>query len=407
MTTAAHTIRTIGILGAGQLGLMLSESLSDLGAQVCMLEPNENSPGAARTNFVTMGSFDDEETLRQFFSKCDRVTYEFEHIPTSALRLVLGDPAHRDKLWPSLTVLENSQNRIAEKKALAAAGAPVARWKEIQNHASLVAEKSDWLKQNKAAILKTACGGYDGKGQWQLSTESDWNSTLKNLLLKPSLFPLVLEEKCNLELELSVLVGRHPTLGTFFFPATENIHVGGVLDTTLHPPRIGHDICLRAQQIASQIAEHWDVFGLLCVEFFVVRADQNLSLLVNEVAPRPHNSGHITRRSMSRSQFDILAQILLDLPFVSHQIDPGITWAMWNTLGDLWMNDHAPEHMHWPKEVLLHSAVCEAMLYGKKEARIGRKMGHVIITSPNPEHAQKTIEHLRSSFRTLKRDTQA
>lgn len=407
MTTAARNIRTIGILGAGQLGLMLGESLSDLGAQVCMLEPNENSPGAARTNFVTVGSFDDEETLRQFFSKCDRVTYEFEHIPTSALRLVLGDPAHRDKLWPSLTVLENSQNRIAEKKALAAAGAPVARWKEIQNHASLVAEKSDWLKQNKAAILKTASGGYDGKGQWQLSTESDWNSTLENLREKPSLFPLVLEEKCNLELELSVLVGRHPTLGTFFFPATENIHLGGVLDTTLHPPRIGHDICLRAQQIASHIAEHWDVFGLLCVEFFVVRTDQNLSLLVNEVAPRPHNSGHITRRSMSRSQFDILAQILLDLPFVSHQIAPGITWAMWNTLGDLWMNDHAPEHMHWPEEVLLHSAVCEAMLYGKKEARIGRKMGHVIITSPKPEHAQKTIEHLRSSFRTLKRDTQA
>ena len=93
MTTTAHTIRTIGILGAGQLGLMLSDSLSDLGAQVHMLEPNENSPGAARTNFVTSGSFDDEETLRQFFSKCDRVTYEFEHIPTSALRRVLGDPA--------------------------------------------------------------------------------------------------------------------------------------------------------------------------------------------------------------------------------------------------------------------------------------------------------------------------
>jgi 5-(carboxyamino)imidazole ribonucleotide synthase len=407
MTTAAHTIRTIGILGAGQLGLMLSDSLSDLGAQVCMLEPNENSPGAARTNFVTLGSFDDEETLRQFFSKCDRVTYEFEHIPTSALRRVLGDPAHRDKLWPSLTVLENSQNRIAEKKALAAAGAPVARWKEIQNHASLVAEKSDWLKQGKAAILKTATGGYDGKGQWRLSTETDWNTTLENLLNKPSLFPLVLEERCDLEMEISVLVGRHPTLGTFFFPATENIHIGGVLDTTLHPPRLNYETCFEAQKIASQIAERWDVFGLLCVEFFVVGSGQNASLLVNEVAPRPHNSGHITRRSMSRSQFDILAQILLDLPFVSHQIAPELTWAMWNTLGDLWMGELSPEHIHWPEGLLAHSAVCEAMLYGKKEARTGRKMGHVIITSPKPEQAQKTIEHLRSSFRTLKRGSQA
>ncbi|NBO39470.1 ATP-grasp domain-containing protein, partial [bacterium] len=227
---------------------------------------------------------------------------------------------------------------------------------------------------------------------------ADWANALANLPDSARAFPMVLEEKCELETEISVIVGRHPTLGTFIFPAVENIHVNGILDTTLFPARLPYELCEKARAVAEKIADSWDVFGLLCVEFFVVRRNGEHALLVNEVAPRPHNSGHVTRRSMSRSQFDILAQILLDLPFVSQQVSPDRTWAMWNTLGDLWSSHSAA----WPAELLAHSAVCEAMLYGKPGVRAGRKMGHVILSAPNHAALTKNIDHLRSTFTNKK-----
>ena len=400
MSSVTQRQTIIGILGGGQLGLMLSEALCNLGAHVRILEPSTQSPSSARTPFVTQGKFDDEKVLRDFFSSCDRVTYEFEHIPTQVLRSIVADPVHRNKLWPSLTVLENSQNRISEKKALAAARAPIARWAEINTIDEFLRVKSEWLNEKRECLLKTATGGYDGKGQWTLRTESDWNTTFEFLNNHLSLFPFVIEEKCQLETELSVIVGRHPTLGTYLFPTVENIHINGILDTTFHPPRIDFELSAAAQNIATRIAESWDVFGLLCVEFFVVRKDNTLSLLVNEVAPRPHNSGHITRRSMTRSQFDILAQILLDLPLSSHPVAPELTWCMWNTLGDLWLNHDESRQMSWPAELISHNAVCETFLYGKTEPRVGRKMGHVILNAPSAKAAERTIAHLRSSFKT-------
>jgi 5-(carboxyamino)imidazole ribonucleotide synthase len=399
MTTREHT-GTIGILGAGQLGLMLSESLSNLGARVLMLDPSSDSPAALRTAFTRTASFENEEELTRFFSECDRVTYEFEHIPTGVLKRVLDKTKSHHKLWPSLTVLENAQNRIAEKKALEKAHAPLTPWKEIHNFDHLCSARNEWLEQNKQGILKTVQGGYDGKGQWRLRTGAHWDAVIDALRNTSQIFPLVLEEECSLLTELSVIVARHPTLGTLSLPAVENIHVNGILDTTLHPPRLPFDVCADAQKIAEKVADVWDVFGLLTVEFFAVRHADGIKLLVNEVAPRPHNSGHVTRRSLSRSQFDILAQVLLDLPFRFQHIAPEETWAMWNTLGDLWSTKTA----WWPSEVIGHGSVCEAMLYGKPEVRSGRKMGHIILRAADAAAVEKNIAFFRSTFARYKED---
>lgn len=390
--------KTIGILGAGQLGLMLSQSLADLGGEVKMFDPSHDSCGARRTAFTTVAGFENEDALTDFFAQCDRVTYEFEHIPTQVLQRVLDKTNAHHKLWPSLSVLRNAQNRIAEKEALAKAHAPLTDWFAIHNLEQLHQQKIKWLQSNRAGILKTANGGYDGKGQWRVQTLAEWDEALRVISDRRELFPFVLEEKCQLKLELSVIVGRHPTLGSITLPAVENKHVDGILDTTFFPPRLPFEICEEARRIAERIADVWDVFGLLTVEFFAVDANGSTKLIVNEVAPRPHNSGHITRRSLTRSQFDILAQILLDFPFQYQRVAPEETWAMWNTLGDLWESG-APL---WPSQLIGHGAVCEAMLYGKPSVRKGRKMGHVIVRGANHAAVEKHIEFFRSTFHPKK-----
>ncbi|MEN9811169.1 MAG: hypothetical protein RLZZ488_2736 [Pseudomonadota bacterium] len=386
--------KTIGILGGGQLGLMLSQSLADLGAQVRILDPQPDCPAALRTAFSRTASFADDDALCEFFLACDRVTYEFEHIPIAALRRVLDKTDSHHKLWPSLSVLENSQNRVAEKIALAKADAPVAEWIEICSVEDLRQHKPQWLGRQRAGILKTARGGYDGKGQWRLSSEENWNSAIAELTSREELFPLVLEEKCQLLGELSVIVGRHPEHGVVTLPAVENIHVDGILDVTFYPPRLPAHICVEAKQIAEHVAQQWNVHGLLTVEFFVVENSAGTKLLANEVAPRPHNSGHVSRRSLSRSQFDLLAHILLDQPCQISETQTGVVWAMLNTLGDLWGKGSA----FWPHQLTSHSAVCEAMLYGKPEVRRGRKMGHVILRGNTHSELNKHIQFLRSTF---------
>ncbi|MEY4065351.1 MAG: hypothetical protein RIR26_1559 [Pseudomonadota bacterium] len=401
MTAQARTQhpRRIGIMGGGQLGLMLSHALVALGAEVRIYDPNPESPAARLTPHWKQISFEDPHALREAFAWCDRMTYEFEHIPTTALRQVLNQDSCGHKLWPSVQVLENAQDRIAEKKALALAGAPLAAWREIRTHSDLSAMSHELTLSSQKHILKTARGGYDGKGQWRLCDSASWQSCLEELSSQSQVFPLVLEEECALVMEVSVIVGRHPRLGTFAFPTVENQHVGGILDTTFAPPRLSPELCAEASFLAQSIAAAWDVHGLLTVEFFVVQSASGLKILVNEVAPRPHNSGHITRCSMTRSQFDVLAQLLMDMPFSSAPVAPLQTWCMWNTLGELWteIGLSLPE---WNSTILGSHHLCEALLYGKPEARRGRKMGHVILTASDRPALESVLEGFRSSFHT-------
>ena len=392
-------VQNIGILGGGQLGLMLSDSLSKLGARVHVLDPDPLCPAARHTPYVTHASFLDESALSAFFSKCDRVTYEFEHIPTQALRNILKNDEHRNKLWPSVEILEIAQNRIAEKTALSAIGVPLANWEPVKTLAQLLESKAKWLAQGKAAILKTAKGCYDGKGQWVLKSELDWQALLSSVSQFEPFPDFVLEEKCTLLTELSVIVARHPEYGTVALPAVENIHVNGILDTTLSPPRIETQFMKDAERISEKIAHELNICGIVCVEFFLVSQSGQPTVIVNEIAPRPHNSGHITRCSLTRSQFYALAQILLDLPVATEPIAETVQWAMWNTLGDLWLNPTSENPVFWPKEVVSNAHVCEAMLYGKTQARAGRKMGHVILKHQSPEQVFSTIDTLKNAFK--------
>lgn len=389
----------IGILGGGQLGLMLSQALVALGAEVQIFDPSPDSPAARLTPYWKQIAFDDPQALRDAFASCDRITYEFEHIPTAALHAVTTESGWTDKLWPSLSVLENAQNRVAEKKALTAAGAAVAAWQEITHAEELLAVFKEHSAKPNKFVLKTARGGYDGKGQWRLSDTPSWHACLDELATQPQAFPLVLEEECELDMEVSVIVGRHPKIGAYTFPVVENRHIKGILDTTFSPPQLSNELCTEASAVAQSIATRWDVRGLLTVEFFVVRTPSGKKLLVNEVAPRPHNSGHITRCSMTRSQFDILAQILLDLPFSSAPTAASKSWCMWNTLGDLW-TDAGLTQMGWNDAILGSHHLCEAMLYGKPEARPRRKMGHVILTADDRPTLENAIENFRTSFHT-------
>lgn len=394
-----HThVQSIGILGGGQLGLMLGDALSKLGARVHILDPDHMCPAAVRTPFVTHAKFQDEAALNEFFSKCDRVTYEFEHIPTPALRKVIEKSENKYKLWPSVALLETAQNRIAEKTALKSIDIPLAAWEPVTSFEQFIDCKARWCQRERKAILKTADGGYDGKGQWSLKCTEDWQ-TLEQYLSGLNPFPaFVLEEMCTLLAELSVIVARHPKLGSTALPAVENIHIGGILDTTLYPARTDSRLTAMAEQTAIRIAEQLDVCGMICVEFFLVNKNGQESLVVNEIAPRPHNSGHITRCSLTRSQFDILAQLLLDLPFSTKPIDRETHWAMWNTLGDLWLNsDHSAE-LQWPMQIVSEPSVCEVMLYGKAEPRAGRKMGHIIFKEDTAEQIFETLSQLKSAF---------
>lgn len=391
-------VRSVGILGGGQLGLMLSEALAKLGSQVHILDPDHSCPAAKHTPYVTHAPFLDESALSAFFSKCDRVTYEFEHIPTQALRNILNNDEHRNKLWPSVEILEIAQNRIAEKTALSTIGVPIADWEPVRTLAQLLESKAKWLAHEKTAILKTASGGYDGKGQWVLKTEHDWHALLNSISPLDPFPEFVLEERCTLLTELSVIVARHPEYGAVTLPAVENIHVNGILDTTLSPPRIEAHLMKDAERIAEKTAHELNVCGIVCVEFFLVSQNGQPTIIVNEIAPRPHNSGHITRCSLTRSQFDVLAQLLLDLPVTTEPITASVQWAMWNTLGDLWLNPTSENHVFWPKELVSNAHVCEAMLYGKTQARVGRKMGHVILKHQSPEHVFSIIDALKNTF---------
>lgn len=393
-----NPIQTVGILGAGQLGLMLSDALLKLGAQVRVLDPSSNSPTALRTNLVTQAAFDDRAALEHFFSQCDRVTYEFEHIPTRALRTVLAREEHRDKLWPSVDILEIAQNRIAEKSAIQQMKIPLAKWEAISRFSHFLECKKRWLQLQKKAILKTAHGGYDGKGQWTLAGSDDWQRAEESLARLDPFPTFVLEEMCTLVTELSVIVARHPTLGSQTLPAVENKHVNGILDTTLYPPRVEKKLIEDAQSFAAQIAEQLNLHGLMCVEFFVISTPEGERVFVNEIAPRPHNSGHVTRCSLTRSQFDVLAQLLLDLPFATEPVSSTAHWGLWNALGDLWMNPNRTTTISWPPEITSEAALCEAMLYGKTEARAGRKMGHVIVRQSSADHVYATLKKFRNHF---------
>lgn len=397
-------MKTVGILGGGQLGTMLGTAVADMGARVAFYDPDPEAPACHRFADVTVAAWDDVEAMDRFAARCDVVTYEMEH-------LAIGEPlralARKTSLRPSLHVLEITQDRRREKEHLAAHGLPHARFEIAQ---SADAAQTIAARFPRPFIVKTTRGGYDGKGQILVRTEADLPLLARLSENGNEAATFVFEEALDLVMEASCIVGRSPR-GEVCFPVFENAHAAHILDVTLLPARLPREVTSQLEALARATARSLDVFGLLTVEFFLVRAGStssalrcgDLGIVVNELAPRPHNSGHVTRKACTASQFDLLARILLDVPLSVPKLVSDHAFCMGNLLGDVWLDQHRatePGAYDLALDVLAEFPdVLEVVLYGKAEARQRRKMGHYVCCASAPDDALALAGRFRDALR--------
>ena len=373
----------IGILGSGQLGRMLALAGYPLGLEFAFLDPSDGEPVRLLADF-RRAPFDDPAGLAWLARECDVVTYEFENVETEGLAQLSG----LDKLLPSLGVLRTTQNRALEKEFLRDHGLPHVEFVDGRTAEELPAAAQGF---GYPAILKTARGGYDGKGQWKLACRTD----LEALLASPAREALdaagwVLEEPIEIVLEASAIVARERNGDEVVFPLFENEHRDHVLDVTLVPARLPDDLEAEAKAVALAAARALDVTGLLTTELFVGRSARSspgqVRIFTNEFAPRPHNSGHVTRKACTFSQFEALARILLGVPLVPPRIVARGAFCMANLLGEVWEAQGGGESLDlsaWEG----NPDLLEVVLYGKRGISPKRKMGHLTVHGADAEEA--------------------
>lgn len=368
----------LGLLGGGQLGRMFCMAAQSMGFRVCVLDPAQDSPAGAVADAQIVADYHDEAALQQLATRCRAVTTEFENVPALSLRFL----ASRCAVRPAAASVAVAQDRILEKRFVAAHGIPVAPHAVIERSDDIDALDPDLLP----GILKSARLGYDGKGQVAVDSRDEARAAWSRL----QRVPCVLEKRLALRREISCVVCRGADGETTAFPVAENEHRNGILAVTIAPARVEPHVATHAQQLARAIAAAMDYVGVLCVEFFVLDEGR---LVVNEIAPRPHNSGHYTIDACVSSQFDEQARILAGLPLGStEQLAPAV---MLNLLGDLWLPPAAPlrataaagELREPPWAEVLRIPGAKLHLYGKRDARPGRKMGHVTVLGASPAEA--------------------
>jgi 5-(carboxyamino)imidazole ribonucleotide synthase len=364
----------LGIMGGGQLGRMLALAARRLGYRVHVYAPGGRSPAGQVADVEVTAGYDDEEAVRRFASGVDVLTFEFENVPADTVRWA----AEHCEVRPDAKALATAQNRIREKTFLSDGGFPVAPWSKVTSSAELSAAAA---RLGYPAVLKTAESGYDGKGQRRLESPDD----LTAADLPP--FPAVLEAWVPFVMEISVVLARGADGSVAVFPVGENIHRHHILDATLVPARLDPAVARRAEELASAVAARLDFTGVLAVEMFVL-ADG--SLLVNEIAPRPHNSGHFTLDACVTDQFEQQLRAVCGLPLGSPELLRPC--AMANLLGDLWSRGEPV----WAAvaafgEVKIH-------LYGKDRAVPGRKMGHLTVLGATADAALERVRAARSAL---------
>ncbi len=347
---------TIGILGGGQLGRMTAMAAARLGYRVHSYCPEKDSPAFQVSAASTAAAYDDVAALRRFAESVDVITFEFENVPSSTGELLA---AHRPTR-PAPNVLHIAQHRLREKTFLADARVPVTRFAEVRSAQDLERAVRDI---GLPCVLKTAQFGYDGKGQVTIRQQSDVAAAWTRMGAAIG----ILEGFVDFSHEVSVIVARGIDRKMVAYTPVENRHRNHILDVTIAPARLPAPIMARAEAIARQVAEALDVVGLLAVEMFVTRSGE---VLVNELAPRPHNSGHWTIDACLTSQFEQFVRAVCGLPLGS--VDYHSAAEMKNLLGED-VND-------W-REILADPGA-RLHLYGKSEPRPGRKMGHVTRLMP-------------------------
>lgn len=368
----------LGLLGGGQLGRMFTLAARNLGYRVHALDPGHDCPAGQVADLEIRAAYNDVYAAQALARGVDAVTVEFENIPAETLEAV----AQVCPMHPGARVLHTVQHRLREKRFLAEHGFPVTPFREINTQADL-ADATEAL--GLPAVLKTASFGYDGKGQQKLTGPGQVPEAFAALGGQQG----VLEAWVPFELECSVVCARSSAGETAVWDVAENAHRHHILDTTVFPARIPATVAAKAQAMAVAIAEALGVVGMLTVEFFLKPGGE---LLVNELAPRPHNSGHATIDACTTSQFEQQVRAVCGLPLGDTTLlRPA---AMANLLGDLWpkTGDPAWERLLDHRDVKLH-------LYGKTEARPGRKMGHLTALGATPEEALAKVLAAREALK--------
>ncbi|MGH8683862.1 MAG: 5-(carboxyamino)imidazole ribonucleotide synthase [Nitrosospira sp.] len=376
----------LGLLGGGQLGRMFTMAAQSMGYRVTVLDPADDGPSSSVADRHLRADYLDSDALRELGSTCAGVTTEFENVPAESLRIL----AEHCVVSPAANSVTIAQNRILEKKFLGANGFGVVPYAVIQDSPNSH-NLNDVLPQPHPelfpglfpAILKVSRFGYDGKGQVRVNNTAELDSAFASMNREPC----VLEQLLPLESEISVIVARGFDGEVVTFSVSENQHCHGILDVSVIPAKASPATIENAREIAIQIAERLDHRGVLCVEFFVL-ADGRL--LVNEIAPRPHNSGHYTIDACVTSQFEQQVRILCGMPLGSTAMHGAA--VMVNLLGDLWQQGEP----NW-KQVLRHPFV-KLHLYGKRAARLGRKMGHYTVLAETVEAALQLAVEIKQSL---------
>lgn len=366
---------TLGVMGGGQLGRMFVHAAQAMGYATAVLDPDPASPAGLVSHHHIGTGYTDTAGLAELARVADAVTTEFENVPAPALRAL----AASRPVAPGAEAVAICQDRALEKAHFGRAAVPCAPHAVIDDEAALQAVDADLLP----GILKTATLGYDGKGQVRVTDRAG----LAQAWQKLGRARCVLEQLLPLRAELSVIVARGADGQVVSFPVQQNLHHDGILAVTQVPaPEVPEALAAQARQCAGAIAASMGYVGVLCVEFFVVGEPGALRLVANEMAPRPHNSGHYTLDACDLSQFDLQVRCLAGLPLVEPRLhSPAV---MLNLLGDLWFPPGgAPaREPAWAEVLALPGA--HLHLYGKTEPRRGRKMGHLTFTAATPEQAR-------------------
>lgn len=369
---------TLGVFGGGQLGRMFTHAAQKMGYRVIVYTDETDSPASQVANKTIQGDYLDPIAVREFAEHVDVITLEFENIALEAV----ARASEITPVRPGKQVLSVAQHRIREKSTLSEAGFPVTPYREIRSlaDAQTAAEQLGW-----PMIWKTTSWGYDGKGQKKVGSLSEAKEAWE--MLGPE--PVIAEKWIPYRAEVSVLVARSPRGEIAVYPTFTNSHANHILDVTTCPTE-GELVQIEseARRIACGVAETLALEGLLCVEFFV---SESFQLMINEIAPRPHNSGHLTMEACRTSQFEQQVRAVCNLPLGDTSlIQPA---AMVNLLGDVW-GDGQPRF----EEAFIESA-SYLHLYGKEQARIGRKMGHLTVLDQTADQARSRAIAIRERMR--------
>ena len=377
MTNVIGPGSTVGILGAGQLGRMLALVARRMGYRVAVFGGDRSSPCGQVADLVWPGDYGNSDELHAFASACDVVTYEFENIPAAAAASI----AQQTHLRPGVELLSVAQNRFAEKTALSELGLPTARFRMVHNAAEFAAAHTDF---GGDVILKANTDGYDGKGQWALTPKSDAAALWNEIDLAEGL----VEQRVTFDFELSVIGGRSLSGVCEFYAPMLNHHVNHILDVSISGSElVTPKIAAEATEICRAVLEKFEVVGVLCIELFLT---PDGALVVNEIAPRPHNSGHLTIEGYNCSQFELQLRTICALPMTSvEKVSP--VAAMSNLLGQHLPAEWADQSVTCMRDTSLH-------LYGKHACKLNRKMGHITATGTNASEVEKLVRSSRSSL---------